>query len=68
MSITEILENLDENYELEVDGDKVEFSEIKKYIERLEKDVIDLSEINRIHIRNSAIDREKIRKLERKAK
>lgn len=68
MSITEILDSLNENYELEVDGEKVYFSEIKEYIKRLEKDVFDLNDIVRIQIRNAAIDRAKIKKLERQKK
>ena len=37
MSVIEILENLNEDYELEIDGEKVSFDVIIKYIKRLEK-------------------------------
>lgn len=65
MSIIEILENLNENYELEIDGEKVGFDEVINYIKRLEKDVFDLNDIVKIHIANAAIDRKKIKKLEK---
>lgn len=66
MSVIEILENLSEDYELEIDGEKVSFDEIIKYIKRLEKDILDLNEIIKIKIANAAIDRETINKLRKK--
>lgn len=66
MSVIEILENLNEDYELEIDGEKVSFDVIIKYIKRLEKDIVDLNEIVKIKIANAAIDRETINKLRKK--
>ncbi|MCQ2086634.1 MAG: hypothetical protein MJZ37_00960 [Bacilli bacterium] len=63
MGIIEILETLDEDYEILIDNQKVDFKEIKNYIQRLEKDILNLNEIVHIHIQNAAIDREKIRRL-----
>ena len=66
MSVIEILENLNEDYELEIDGEKVSFDLIIQYIKRLEKDIVDLNEIVKIKIANAAIDRETINKLRKK--
>lgn len=63
MSVIEILENLEENYELELEDEKVDFKEIIKYIKRLEKDILDLREIIAIKNYNAAKDRETIKKL-----
>lgn len=63
MSIIEILDELERNYELKVENENVSFQDIKNYIMRLEKDVNDMIEIVRIKNFNAARDREIIKKL-----
>lgn len=66
MTVIEILERLNEDYELEIDGLKIDFSLIANYVRRLEKNVNDLSEIIKIKNANAEIDRKRIAKLKKR--